>query len=148
MLSKQEGFMSERFIGTWKLVSFEMWSGDQVTYPWGKDAVGCLMYNDEGYMSAALMASNRRRFSSMDRMKVTTEEILAAADTYIAYCGKYEVSKDKVTHIPEVSFIPNWVGEKLERSYKFEGDELILSTPPEMSGGKQVSSYLRWKRIC
>jgi hypothetical protein len=83
----------------------------------------------------------------MDMTKVTPEETIAAADTFLAYCGKYEVSKDKVTHLPEVSFIPNWVGEKQERFYKFEGDELILSTPPFILGGKQVSSYLRWKRI-
>jgi len=139
--------MSERFIGTWKLVSWEMQSGDEVTYPFEKAPVGILMYNDEGYMAATLMASKRRRFSSTDMSKVTTEEILAAADTYLAYCGKYEVSKDKVTHLPEVSFIPNWVGEKQERFYKFEEEELILSTPPTILGGKQVSSTLRWKRI-
>jgi hypothetical protein len=44
--------MSEKFIGTWKLVSFEMRSADGVTYPFGNDPVGYLMYNDEGYMSA------------------------------------------------------------------------------------------------
>jgi hypothetical protein len=139
--------MSEKFIGTWKLVSFEMRSADGVTYPFGNDPVGYLMYNDEGYMSAALMASKRRRFSSMDTMKATTEEIEAAADTYVAYCGKYAVSEDKVTHLVEVSFFPNWVGEKQERFYKFEGDKLILSTPPMILGGKQQTGYLIWKRL-
>ena len=137
--------MSERFIGTWKLVSYELRSDDQVTYPLGKDAVGYLMYNNDGYMSAALMASKRRRF--VDMMKATTEEIEAAADTYVAYCGKYEVTKDKVTHLPETSFIPNVVGEKQERFYKFEGDKLILSTPPMTHGGKQHTAYLTWKRV-
>ena len=70
--------MSERFIGTWKLVSYENRSGDQVTYPLGKNPVGYIMYNDEGYMAVALMASNRKRFSSMDIMGGTTEEIVAA----------------------------------------------------------------------
>jgi len=132
--------MSERFIGTWKLVSFEMRSDDQVTYPLGKDPVGYLMYSHEGYMAASLMASKRQRFSSMDILKATTEEIVAAYDTYVAYCGKYEVTEDKVTHLVEVSLFPNWVGGKQERFYKLEGDELILSTPPMIFGGKQQIS--------
>ena len=139
--------MSEKFIGTWRLVSFELRSDDQVTYPLGKDAVGYLIYNNDGYMSAALMASKRPRFSSMDMMKATTEEIEAAADTYVAYCGKYAVNEGKVTHLVEVSFFPNWVGEKQERFYKFEGDKLILSTPPMILGGKQQTGYLIWKRL-
>ena len=85
--------MSEKFIGTWKLVSFEYRSEDQVTYPFGKNPVGYIMYNDEGYMSVALMASNRRRFSSTDLIAGTTEELVAASSTYIAYCGKYEVTE-------------------------------------------------------
>ena len=80
--------MSERFIGTWRLVSFEMRSDDQVTYPLGKDPVGYLMYSHEGYMAASLMASKRQRFSSMDILKATTEEMVAAYGTYVAYCGK------------------------------------------------------------
>ena len=139
--------MSEEFVGTWKLISFEMRSDDQVTYPLGKDPVGYLIYSGEGYMSAALMASNRRRFSSMDLMKATTEETVGASGTYVAYCGKYEVTQDKVTHLVEVSLFPNWVGEKQERFYKFEGDKLILSTPPMILGGQQQAGYLIWKRV-
>jgi hypothetical protein len=139
--------MSGKFIGTWKLVSFEMRSDDQVTYPWGKDPVGLLMYNDEGYMSVAIMASNRRRFSTMDFTKVATEEVAAAADNYDAYCGKYEVTKNKVTHLVEVAFVPNRVGEKEERFYEFEGDKLTLITPPMTYGGKQVKFYATWKRV-
>jgi hypothetical protein len=146
-IGKADEILSERFVGTWKLVSFELRSDDQVTYPLGEDPVGLLMYNDEGYMSVAIMASKRHRLSTMDFTKVTTEEFVAAADNYDAYCGKYEVTKDKVTHLAEVSFVPNRVGEKEERFYKFEGDKLILSTPPMTYGGKQVKFYATWKRV-
>ncbi len=139
--------MSERFIGTWKLVSFEYRSEDQVTYPFGKNPVGYIMYNDEGYMSVALMASNRTRFSSTDLIGGTTEELVASASTYLSYCGKYEVTEDKVVHLIEVSFYPNWTGEKQVRFYKFEEDKLILSTPPAIIGGKQQSGYLIWRRM-
>jgi hypothetical protein len=79
----------------------------------------------------------------MDMMKVTTEEIRAAANTHLGYCGKYEVTKDKVTHLPEISFFPNLVGEKQERFYKFEGDKLILM----IHYNKQQTGYLTWKRV-
>ena len=139
--------MSERFIGTWKLVSYENRSGDQVTYPLGKNPVGYIMYNNGGYMAAALMASNRRSFSSMDIMGGTTEEIVAAYGTYISYCGKYTVTEDRVIHHVEVSSYPNWIGKDQVRFYKFEGDKLILSTPPMILGGKQQSGYLIWERM-
>jgi hypothetical protein len=118
-----------------------------VTYPFGRDMVGLLMYNDEGYMSVAIMASKRRKFSTMDFTKVIAEEAAAAADNYDAYCGKYKVTKDKVTHLVEVGLVPNRVGEKEERFYKFEGDKLILITPPMTYGGKQVKFYATWKRV-
>ena len=137
----------ERFIGIWKLVSFEYQSEDKVTYPFGKDPVGYIMYNGDGYMAVALMSSNRKRFSSTDLMGGTAEEIVAAAGTYLSYCGKYEVTDDKVTHVIEVSFYPNWIGEKQVRFYKFEDDKLILSTPPMSVAGKQLSGHLVWKRV-
>ena len=139
--------MSERFIGTWKLMSYENRSGDQVTYPLGKNPVGYIMYNAEGYMAVALMASNRKRFSSMDIMGGTTEEIVAAYGTYVSYCGKYAVTEDRVIHHLEVSFYPNWIGGDQVRFYKFEEDKLILSTPPMILGGKQQNGYLIWERM-
>ena len=139
--------MSERFIGTWNLVSYENRSGDQVTYPLGKNPVGYIMYNDEGYMAVALMASNRRRFSSIDIMGGTTEEIVAAYGTYLSYCGKYGVTEDRVIHHVQVSSYPNWIGEDQVRFYKFEGNKLILSTPLMILGGKQQSGYLMWERM-
>ena len=56
--------MYERFIGTWKLVSFELWSDDEVVYPFGKDPVGYLMYNNEWYMSVEFMPSKKFLFIS------------------------------------------------------------------------------------
>lgn len=139
--------ISKRFIGTWKLVSYELHSGSEVIYPFGKNPVGYIMYNNEGYMSIAFTPSNRSRFASTDMTEVTTEEKVNAADTYFSYCGRYEVIEDKVIHLIEICFYPNWIGEKQERVYKFEGDKLILSTPPVLFNGKEQSSLLIWKRV-
>ncbi len=140
--------MSGRFIGTWKLLSFEYRSDeDQVTYPFGKDPIGYLMYNGEGYMSVAFMASGRRSFSSSDRLGGTSEEVVAAYRTHSSYCGRYEVSGDRVVHLIEVSSYPNYVGQRQERFYRFEGDKLTLSTPPMTVNGRQQRGYLTWKKV-
>jgi hypothetical protein len=55
-------------IGSWRLVSWENRSidGQKISYPLGRDAVGYIMYNQDGYMSVAIMRPNRtcRRRSS------------------------------------------------------------------------------------
>jgi len=48
----------------------------------------------------------------------TAEEKVAAAITYFSYCGRYQVTDDRVIHLMEVSFYPNWIGQKQERFYK------------------------------
>jgi len=46
---------------------------------------------------------------------------VAAADSYIAYFGRYEVKQDRVTPHLEASLFPNWVGTDQERFYRFDG---------------------------
>ncbi len=43
---------SNPLIGTWRLISWENRSVDgQISYPLGKDAVGYIMYHQDGYMN-------------------------------------------------------------------------------------------------
>ena len=139
---------TDLFIGTWRLVSFELRREDgRVVYPFGKDAVGYIMYNKDGYMSVAFMASNRPKFASGDILRGTIDEKASAAETYVSYCGRYEVKGDKIIHHIEVSFYPNWIGVKQERFYKFKGDQLTLSTPTMLIDGVQQSAHLVWERV-
>ncbi|NEO57880.1 MAG: lipocalin-like domain-containing protein [Okeania sp. SIO3B5] len=39
------------FVGTWRLVSFELKDiNGEVTYPYGKDTIGYLMYAEDRYI--------------------------------------------------------------------------------------------------
>lgn len=139
---------TDLFIGTWRLVSCELRREDShVVYPYGKDAVGYIMYNEDEYMSVAIMASNRPKFVSGDILRGTTEEKASVAETYLSYCGRYEVKGDKIIHHIEVSSFPNWIGVKQERFYKFEGDRLTLSTSPMLVDGMQQSAHVVWERV-
>jgi hypothetical protein len=135
------------FIGTWKLVSFERRHGDEVTYPGGKDPVGLLIYNHEGYMSVHITARDRKHFESEDRALWSDEEKIAATEAYAGYGGRFEVLEDKVLHHVDVSFIPNHVGITRERFYEFKADRLTLSTPPMLFHRKMGRGYLIWEKI-
>ena len=82
----------ERFVGAWRLVSFEEVEPDGgVGYPYGKDAVGLLIYDSSGRMSVQIMNRDRRPLSSVDLQSVPAEEIKKAIEGFTAFFGTYEV---------------------------------------------------------
>src|SRR5215467_9378527 len=93
----QEGSSTEMstnaFVGAWRLLSFEVrTSSGEVSYPLGRDAMGLLLYSQDGYMAVSLMRGNRARFKSADIwVAASPEEKVAAFDSYSSYCGRYEV---------------------------------------------------------
>jgi lipocalin-like protein len=135
-------------VGTWRLVSFHLRTlGGDLTYPFGRDAVGYYVFSESGYMSVAVMKANRPQFVAGDILGGSTEEKVAAAEGYISYSGKYEVQGDKVVAHPEVSFFPNWVGVDQVRLWALEGNRLTLSTPPVLVRGMQQTAHLVWERV-
>ncbi|MBW1759484.1 MAG: lipocalin-like domain-containing protein, partial [Deltaproteobacteria bacterium] len=125
-------------VGIWRLASWENRSKDgQVTYPFGQDAVGYITYIEDGYMFVAIMTANRPLFTSEDILGGSTEEKAAAAETYISYCGTYEIQGEKVIHHIEVSSFPNWVGSAQKRIFELKEDKLLLSTLPLLLSGRQ-----------
>lgn len=140
--------MQDRLIGTWQLVSCQLISSDdQVTYPYGKDAIGYLIYTKDKYMSVNIMVANRTKFNTEELVGGTIKEKAIAAETYLSYCAKYEVQKDKVIHYVEASLFPNWIGVVQERFLVLEGKKLALTTPPFLVNGKQKAAHLIWERV-
>ncbi len=140
---------SKQFVGTWKLVSCEARSpSGKVAYPYGREPFGVLMYDSGGNMSVLIMRRDRPRFASADRFKGTPEEIRAAFEGFVAYCGTYEVNEDEgtVTHHVEGSHFPNMVDTDQVRFFEFSGDQLILQTPPTLLGGEQMTMRLVWRK--
>lgn len=134
-------------VGTWRLASWENRSADgQVTYPFGQDAARYITYTEDGYMFVAIMTASRPLFSSEDILGGSTEEKAAAAETYISYCGTYEIQGEKVIHHIEVSSFPNWVGSDQERIFELKEDKLLLSTRPLLLSGRQQTAHLVWER--
>jgi hypothetical protein len=138
----------ESFVGVWKLVSFELESSDgEITYPYGKEAKGYIMYHDNGFMSVGIMSNGRKDFDSNDILGGSSEEKSAAINTYLTYCGTYSVTEKTVVHNAEISLFPNWTNSGLERFYKFEDDKLILSTDLFLIDGKKQMGVVIWEKV-
>jgi hypothetical protein len=140
---------NEQLVGAWKLVSFEARSSNgEVSYPYGRNAFGMLMYDAGGNVFVLLMRRDRPKFASDDLWRGTPEEIKAAFEGFVAYCGTYEVDEEKgtVTHHVEGSHFPNWAGTDQVRLFKCSGDQLTLSTPPTPLGGRQSTVHFIWAR--
>ena len=137
------------FVGAWRLLSFEArTSGGEVSYPLGRDAEGLLLYSQEGYVAISVMRGDRANFKSASIWEAaSSEEKLAAFDSYSSYCGRYEVKQNKVIHHVELSLFPNWSGVGQERYFEFAGDRLTLRTPPAMVGGVEQTAIAIWQRV-
>jgi hypothetical protein len=123
-------------------------SGDGVKNdaPFGSSPIGVLTYTRDDRMTAIISHGGRKPLSG-DRISAPPAERAEAFATFFAYAGRYSLGGDTVTHHVEVSSVENWVNTDLVRLIKFEGDRLILRTPPMSVGGKVQSTELVWERI-
>lgn len=135
-------------VGRWKLLSWEIRSSEGgVDAPLGAHPSGLITYDRWGRMAVQLMRTDRPFARSSDPFGASTDEIVAAWMGFISYAGTYEVdvARSRVLHHVEICSFPNWVGTIQERSYEFDGDRLVLATPPIPLGGESTVSTLVWE---
>ena len=140
-------FMGNRkaLIGSWKLDSFELQAGDgTISHPYGKELTGYLFYNDDGFMSAAFMNSERGRAKDED---LSVAGAVSNYDQYMAYTGPFEINGDKIVHRVEVASLEAFVGSVQERWFKIDGDRLELLTAPLSVGSDAPVGRLAWHRV-
>lgn len=136
-------------IGTWQLLEHGICDASgRESYPHGKAVTGYATYVAEGYMSLTAASQGRSRFASGDRVAAGVGEWVAAAKTYLSFCGRYEVVEPQraLYHI-ETSLFPNWTGTTQECYFEVRGDRLQTSTPPLPYEGKLQIVKLRWQRL-
>jgi hypothetical protein len=132
-------------VGAWRLVAMEYRYPDgRVRYPYGREAVGYIIYTADGRMSATLMGGDRAQFGIEFGRGEGREAKAVAFETYLSYAGRYEFPGDRVIHHVEVALIPDWVGTTLVRLARFEDERLILSTEADARGRVTV---ITWERV-
>jgi hypothetical protein len=137
---------SEHLVGTWRLESWYRIDGDQRVPRFGPGATGLLTYTADGYMFAALQDGGRKPFAGPDPYGGTAEECKAAMATGHSYCGRWRIEGDAILHDVELSVFPNWVGSEQIRYFRFDGDRMILRTPPTTRRGSTGYAELTWRR--
>ncbi len=100
--------------------------------------------NGDGRVAALISYDGRKSLSIGGG---SLEEQAEAFKTFLAYAGRYTFNGEQVTHHVEVSSIQNYVHRDLVRYVKFQGDQIILVTPPTRINGKIQTVELIWQRL-
>src|SRR5438309_1575541 len=143
----------KKFIGMWKMISGE--SKDQVTgaisYPWGKNPFGRLLYDQAGRVFVQLMNPGRRSVGGVSNRGAAAAIASASADDmramltgFNAYFGTFDVDQDSgtVIHHLQSALIPSWVGTDPRRKYEFSGpDEFVM-----LNTASEAAYRLVWHR--
>ena len=141
--------ISERLVGSWRLISAKGHSTDgTVTQEWGPEPSGRLMFDRGGRMSIHLVNPSRKHFESGDFLSPTPEELTEAWNGYFGYFGMYTVdeSAGEVTFHVEGAAYPNYIGTAQRRYFVLEGNRLTLRTPPERAGGADITYVIILER--
>jgi hypothetical protein len=134
-------------IGTWQLVSaFATGELRNIDAPFGSRPSGLLTYTADGRVTAIITHGGRAPLSG-DHVSSPPDERAEAFATSFAYAGRYTLAGEEVTHHVEVSTVANWVNTNLVRRIRFEGDRLVLRTPPMSVGGESQVTELIWERF-
>jgi Lipocalin-like domain len=137
-----------QFVGTWSLVSIQYVDKDGGRVDaFGPGAKGMLVFDAGGRFATQVMAANRPRFVSNNRMTGTPEENKAVSQGVVAYFGTYTVDEPNhivTLHIEQSSF-PNWNRTDQQRKFVFTGDELRY-TAAVSTANPAESAELVWRR--
>jgi hypothetical protein len=138
----------ENLTGTWTLVSAvaSTASGERGDSPFGPSPTGILIYTREGRMAVMVSYSGRKPLPA-DPFLATMEERAEAFTTFFAYAGRYTLTGDKVIHHAEISSLQNFAGTDLVRLLKFQGDRIILVSPPMSINSRMQTLQLVWERV-
>ncbi|MGO9444678.1 MAG: lipocalin-like domain-containing protein [Thiobacillaceae bacterium] len=118
------GDENNKVVGTWKLVSYvvEVQATGQKGPVMGEKPTGYATFSPEGRVFFILTGEGRKPAK-------TDQERAALLSTLVAYSGTYSIEGDKWTTSVEVAWNPEWVGTKQVRSFKLDGERLVVLTP-------------------
>lgn len=138
----------EQLVGAWDLATWDYAvDGEPRSHGFGASVTGQLLYLGDGHMSAILSDPDRSQLSAEPLAAAPADERAEAARAYVSYGGRWTLRGDEVVHHVAFCLLPNWVGTDLVRTVSWQGDDLVLSTAPELdSKGRTVTNRLVWRR--
>jgi hypothetical protein len=103
--------MTADLIGCWTLRSCRsVRENGEVSYPFGQNATGLLLYTPDNHMAVQIAAADRGSIGADNPPSPAAgaEQRANAFSTYLAYFGTYEVERDRVIHDVQTSLFPDW----------------------------------------
>lgn len=141
--------LRKALLGTWHLKEWTTsWSDERDnSQPYGPNAVGILVYTEDGYMSANISRAERPPLSRGSPRQASAGEKISAFESNFSYAGPYRIEGETVIHDVEHALNPNMVGTRQSRTIAFKGGNLILAAT-ETFADSSVARYhrLTWSR--
>jgi Lipocalin-like domain len=140
-MMEQPADTSHPLVGTWKLVSFHVeteGSSEQQLW-WDENPVGFAIFTNDGRMLALLTAGDRTPSATADQL----------IRSMSAYSGRYRVEGNRLSTIVDSAWLPAWVGTERPRTFKRDGDTLLLMTDFQeypMFPGRRTRGVLMWRK--
>lgn len=137
-------------VGTWRLVSFTTGDGQGAVPYWDAAATGLIIYTADGHVAAQLYDARRPKLGKeWEQADPNTARTLFAG--LATYYGRYSVDAETstVTHLVEGAMLPDWVGSRLVRSYRFVGPNRIELGVLTNADGRPATNrmVLVWERV-
>ena len=136
-------------VGTWELESWTIGYADrdELSFPYGEEPRGLLLYSTDGWMSASIGAPDRERLPEDVSYRKLPDALKAAAfSSYFHYAGRYRVVDGDVVHYVTQSLNPNFPGTEQLRHAELDGQTLVLSGKDEVGGVTRFHSLV-WHRV-
>lgn len=136
------------FIGSWKLLVWEIrYENGKITYPFGADAMGQILYAEDGHMSATVRRKERAGFSKPNPRDLTAEDKAGAFEEYFHYAGSWQIVGDTVVHMVTMSLNPNMTGsDQIRHAVFLKNGDLVLSADEAISENEKRYHALTWRR--
>ncbi len=140
---------SPSLVGAWRLESMFVRDADGKATPyWGDRPTGLIVYTADGHMAAQVYDTRRPRLG-VPWESAGAETARTAFVGLSTYFGTYAIdgSAQTVTHTVEGAMVPDWVGTKLVRRYRFlTPDRVELSVVPDAQL-PSAGLVLVWQRV-
>jgi hypothetical protein len=134
---------SDRLIGNWKLVSWQVIVESKAPQNvFGSNPKGYLILTREGRSIVVTTAANRKG-------GMGDAERAALHKSMLAYSGKYRIEGNDFITLVDVSWNEDWNGTEQRRHFRIEGDKLFIESAPAPSivfPGKTDFRRIVWER--
>jgi hypothetical protein len=133
---------AQALVGNWKLISWQVVTGNEAQDVFGPHPRGYLILTGEGRAMALTTAEGRKSGE-------TDAERSALHRSMLAYTGRCRIDGSDFITTVDVSWNESWNGSEQRRHYRIEGDKLFIDSAPAQSitsAGKTDYRRIVWER--